>query len=125
MDILIADRQIKVRNLLSILLSKHHGWFITGIAKDSEDLRDKIDSHKPDVLLLDWSLIDGQSARLLQSLRSGNPDMRIIVMSDDPEVKGRALSMGVNYFINKLDSPERMIATLRYCERSLPHIRRQ
>ena len=37
-------------------------------------------------------------------------------MSGDPEVKERAHSMGVNHFINKLDSPEWMIATFRYCE---------
>lgn len=105
MDILIADHQINVHNALSILHSKHPGRFITGITKDPEDLHEQIDSHKPDVLLLDWSLLDGQSTRLLQSLRSGNPDMRIIVMSGDPEVKERAHSMGVNHFINKLDSP--------------------
>jgi len=37
-------------------------------------------------------------------------------MSGNPAVKARALSLGVNYFIDKLGSPERMIATLHDCE---------
>ena len=63
MDILIANRQIKIRKALSILFSKYPGWIVTGIDKDTEDLQEQIDSHRPDVLLLDWSLPDGQFTR--------------------------------------------------------------
>ena len=68
MDILIADHQIKVRHALSILLSKHPDWSITGTAEDLEDLHEQIDYHKPDVLLIDWSLQEEQSDRLLKPL---------------------------------------------------------
>ncbi len=119
MNILIADRQRKVRNALSILLSQHPGWFVIGSVKNLDDLHKQIDSHKPDILLIDWSLIDGQTTGLIQSLRRNDPDLVIIVLSGNPNMKVRALSMGANQFINKLDSPERMIAFLCSCENNI------
>lgn len=90
-----------------------------GSVKNLDDLHKQIDSHKPDILLIDWSLIDGQTTGLIQSLRRNDPDLVIIVLSGNPNMKVRALSMGANQFINKLDSPERMIAFLCSCENNI------
>jgi DNA-binding NarL/FixJ family response regulator len=119
MNILIADRQVRVRNALTTLLQKQPGWNVSGIAKDTEDLLSKLDSPIFDALLLDWSLPDVQHSQLIDTIHHINPSLRIIVMSANPETKVHAESLGVDFFVNKADSPMRLITTLRICENEL------
>lgn len=119
MNILIADRQAKVRYALSTLLQKHPGWAVSGVAKDSEDLLSKLTDHMSDALLLDWSLPGIQHAQLIDTIHNADPALMIIVMSANPEVKIHAESLGADYFVSKTDSPDRLITTIQTCEHEL------
>lgn len=119
MNILIADRQSKVCYALSTLLKKYPGWVISGTAKNSDDLLEKISSLISDALLLDWSLPGIQHAQLIDTIHNANPSLRIIVMSANPEIKADAESLGIDFFVNKTDSPNQLISTIRTCEHEL------
>lgn len=121
MNILIADRQAKVRFALSILLQEQPGWTVSGVVNNKQDLFTKVTILKPDVLLLDWSLLGEGHAEIINSIRHQIPDLRIIVMSVDPEVKEHAMSLGVMYFVSKVDSPKRLVATIQACEQNIVH----
>ena len=82
----------KVSYALSTLLQKNPGWAVSGIAKDTKDLLDKLASQISDALLLDWSLPGIQHALLIDIIHKENPSLRIIVMSANPEVKVQAES---------------------------------
>lgn len=119
MNIFIADRQKKVRNALKILLSKHPGWNVTGMVKDPDELEKELHNQNPNVLLLDWSLGNTLSNDLLESLQSTHPDLIIVIMSGNPDIRKQAKTAGVDLFINKLDSPHSLISTLNACERKI------
>jgi DNA-binding NarL/FixJ family response regulator len=119
MDILIADRRSMVRYALSTLLKKHSGWVVIGIAENTQGLFSILTNHKPDVLLLDWTLPGSQSTEIIQAIRYTHPDLRIIVMSADPDIRGKAISLGADYFVSKIESPSVLITAIKSCERRI------
>lgn len=117
MDILIADRRSMVRYALSTLLQKHSTWVVIGVAENTQGLLTILTDHDPEVLLLDWTLPGLLPEEIIQTIRHTHPDMRIIVMSADPDVRGAAISLGADYFVSKTESPHQLIATIKSCER--------
>jgi len=116
MNILIADSQSKVQFALSVLLQEHSGWVVTGVAQNSEDLLYKADKLKPDVVLVDWSLPGLRPAELLKAVHQLPFQPHVIVLSTDPEIRQRALAMGADYFISKVDPPNKLLEALALYE---------
>jgi len=116
MNILIADGQTKVRYALSVLLQEQTGWMVVGMAHNGEELLSKTNKLKPDVLLVDWSLPGLRPAELMDALHRLAFRPSVIVLSTDPEIRQRAMAMGADYFISKVDSPNKLLEVLQVCE---------
>jgi len=116
MRILIADNQSKVRFALSVLLQEQQGWIIIGNAVNAGDVLAKVISLKPDVLLLDWDLPGLHHADLLGAVRRLSDSILIISISANPEVRQEVLTLGADFFVSKIDSPQLLIEIFRDCE---------
>ena len=116
MNILIADGQTKVRYALSVLLQEQTGWMVVGMAHNGEELLSKTNKLKPDVLLVDWSLPGLRPAELMDALHRLAFRPSVIVLSTDPEIRQRAIAMGADYFISKVDPPNKLLEVLQVCE---------
>lgn len=111
MKVLIAEHQARVRQALSILLREQVGYQVVGCTEDSADLVEKISRLLPDVLLLDLELPGLALSELVGALGANRP--AVIVIGAHPEMRQEALSQGVDFFISKIDSPDRLREALQ------------
>jgi len=112
MRVLVADDQVKVRSALRVLLGQHLNWEVVGETGEAAQLSVQICDTRPDVVLLDWELpglvLDGA----FSVFRARFPDTKIVALSGRPEACQEALAAGVDAFVSKMDSPERLLDTL-------------
>lgn len=118
MKILIADRLMKVRYAISILLQENTDWTVCDTVNNADDLLIKIKLHKPDVLLIDWHLLEPFPGELKSNIQRTSPGAKIIVMSVDPQVASWARSIGVNNFVSKTYPAKKLIGAIQNSEQS-------
>lgn len=113
MRLLLADDQIKVRSALRLLLEQEPDFQVVGEAADATGLLLAVTEKEPDVVLLDWELPGLPAAQLVRLLQYERPFLKIIAMSSRPEVERLALDTGVQTFLSKSESPERVLSIIR------------
>jgi DNA-binding NarL/FixJ family response regulator len=98
---LIEDHHL-VREGLRLVLATN-GMDVVGECASAEQAFDSVAQHKPDVILLDLSLADGDGITLLRELRARAPLTRILVvtMHRDPETVRQALLAGAAGYLVK------------------------
>jgi DNA-binding NarL/FixJ family response regulator len=111
--VLIADNQARVRWALQTFLQEEKGLILVGETSKAESLLSLVERSRPDLLLLDWGLLDQPIADLLTALRGLDFQVKVIVLSSQPEIQEAALAAGVEAFVSKGDPPESLITTLR------------
>ena len=112
MRILLADDQPKVRFALRVLLERQPGLEVVGEAVNALDLVAQAQLTCPDLVLLSWELPGQATSELLSALRSACPDLVVISLSGRLEERRAALTAGVNAFVCKCDSPERLLKVI-------------
>ena len=112
MRLYIADNQAKVRYALRVLLEKEPYILIAGEASSTNSLQDKISASKPDILIIDWLLLNKRSTELLCELRGAAPKMKVIILSSRPEQRDEILNAGADAFISKIDPPDKLLAAI-------------
>ena len=117
MRILLADYESNVRYGLRVLLEERSEFEVVGEAADAEDLLAQIEAVCPDLVLLSWGLPGLAGTDLLPALRSVCDDLYVIVLSGRPEARQAILDAGANAFISKVESPERLLATIASARR--------
>ena len=101
--ILIADDSTLVRNNIKRLLGGIKNLDIFE-SKNVESSLNSIQKIKPDILLLDLRMPDGNGLDVLKSLNEKQCDKPVtIVMTNnsDPEIKNICLNEGADYFYDK------------------------
>ena len=117
--ILIADQRQKVRFGLQVLLQEQLGYPIIGYASDTKDLLGSLKILKPDILLLDWNLPGMPPSDLVRIIQENYPEVRILIMSANPDTKTDALLSGVDFYINKGEAPTTLMKILHDCSNSI------
>ena len=112
MRLFIADDQSRVRYALRVLLEKNPDILITGEAGSADSLQQLIYDAKPDILVIDWMLVNGQTTSLLRALKVDAPDLKIIVLSSRSDLKDEVLNAGGDAFISKTDPPDKLLAAI-------------
>jgi DNA-binding NarL/FixJ family response regulator len=70
---------------------------------------------RPDVILVDLGLPDGDGIDLVRSLRQMLPEARCVVLTldDSPQQRSRALSTGAIGFVGKHEPTDVLLAAIR------------
>lgn len=125
--VVVADQLEPVRAGLRLLLGQAHGLTVTGEACTAESLVALTNERKPDLVLLEWGLPGSQFRTIVRKLRAARPEMSVIALSANPEVRREALDAGADAFVSKLDPPERLLATMHDCvaKHSISHVLRE
>jgi two-component system response regulator DesR len=113
MRVLLADGRELVRFALHILLGLEAELVLVGDVGDARSLLTAIHTTRPDVLLLDWELPDLVGPRMLATLRTDFPDLKVIVLSCELGNKHLVLLSGADAFVSKIEPPDRLLALLR------------
>ncbi len=72
------------------------------------------EQHKPDVILLDIRMPDGDGLATLEKLRAKVPDSKVVMLStyDNPTYIARAVALGACDYVLKGSNREDLIATI-------------
>ncbi len=113
--VLIVDEHPVVRHGLRHLLENADDLSICGEVETAGDARRAIDRLRPDVLICDISLREGDGIELVRNLRAHYPQLPILVLSalDETIYSARMLAIGVSGYIMKQASTEQLLASLR------------
>ena len=98
---LIEDHHL-VREGLRLVLTTN-GFDVVGECPSVQGAFDLLERHRPDVVLLDLSLADGDGVALLREMHARSPDTRIVVvtMHRDAETVRQALLAGADGYVVK------------------------
>jgi len=111
---LIADDHEVIRTGLATLLAGSE-IEIVAMAANGKQAVQMAEQHKPDVILLDIRMPDGDGLATLEKLRAKVPDSKVVMLStyDNPTYIARAVALGAADYVLKGSSCEDMIATIR------------
>ncbi len=112
--LLVVDDHEVVRRGLAVLLAGSEIEIVAEAATGKEAIR-QAEKHRPDVILLDVRLPDGDGLVTLEKLRSKVPECRVVMLStyDNPTYMARAVALGAADYILKGSSREDIIATIK------------
>lgn len=112
-SILIADDHAVVRaGLVSMLRGTEVD--IVGEAGSGTEAVKKTVELKPDAVLMDIRMIDGDGLSALQELRTQAPDTRVVMLStyDNPTYIARSLALGASDYVLKGSPREQIVGAL-------------
>ena len=101
--LLLVDDHSVVRAGLRMLLESDGDLEVVDESGDLADAVFKVRRHKPDMILLDVRLPDGDGVEAIGRLRAEAPDSRVLILSmeDDPHHVRQAFANGANGYILK------------------------
>jgi DNA-binding NarL/FixJ family response regulator len=111
--LLIADDHELIRTGLASLLAGSNIEIVAEAANGKETIK-LAEQHKPDVILLDIRMPDGDGLGTLEKLRVKVPGSRVVMLStfDNPTYIARAVALGASDYVLKGSSREDLITTL-------------
>jgi len=111
---IIDDHKVLVE-ALAVLISSYDDMEFAGGANSIQSGIELVSECKPDILLLDVDLPDGNGLDSIQTLVGLNPSMRVVVLSGltDEYTLMKAIDLGVSGFLPKGSSLNELISTVR------------
>lgn len=112
--LLICDDHEVIRTGLASLLAGTDIQIIGEAANGKDALRLAL-KDKPDVILLDIRMPDGDGLSTLEKLRAKVPESKVVMLStyDNPTYIARAVALGASDYVLKGSSRDDLIATLQ------------
>ena len=111
--IFIADADKHSRLGLEMLIDHEQGMKIVGIAVQAKDLPGQVAAAKPDVVLVDWQLIELSPTETIGTLRLIESRPHIIVLHTQRETGQESKNAGADFFVCKDQSPKDLLTELR------------
>jgi DNA-binding NarL/FixJ family response regulator len=111
----LVDDHHLIREGLRLVLEGEPGFEIVGEAADHASAVELVVAEHPDVLLLDLTFPEGDAIPLLRTLKTRQPDLRVIVltMHSDPETVRQALAAGAAGYLVKGAQSRELIEAIR------------
>jgi two-component system invasion response regulator UvrY len=110
--VLLADPDAVTRRALALLLRSKFDLSNISEAADGATLIRALADHRPDLVLLDWSLPGRPACETLLAMHTEYPDMHLVIMSVNPAHAAKAEALGA-VFIHKATGAEQVLEQLR------------
>lgn len=113
--VLIADDHSVVRSGIKQILSEESDMKVTGEARNSQEVIEKISKDKFDVLVLDITMPGKSGLEVLNDIKKIQPNTPILILSMHPEEQFaiRALRSGASGYLTKDGAPEELVIAIR------------
>jgi len=111
--LLVCDDHPVIRTGLAALLAGTDIEIVAEASNGKEVVR-QAEKVKPDVVLLDIRMPDGDGLAVLDELKAASPESRVVMLStyDNPTYIARAVALGASDYVLKGSSREDIIATI-------------
>ena len=113
MRILVVDKCVRVRSALKLLTEHVTDHSIVGEVEDAEKLMATISETTPDLVLLEWEILQELKSGVIASLKAENPGLKVVILSRQPSYRKSAMEAGADHFMCKIDPPDRLQEILR------------
>jgi len=115
----VIDPQPAVRAGLVMLLRAEPGVVPVGTAAGSSDAHDLLARERPDVVLLEHRLLDGDGIALCRRIKAESADTRVILYTalPDAEVELVARVVGADGLVDKASPPAELFEAIRIVAR--------
>jgi DNA-binding NarL/FixJ family response regulator len=113
--VLIADDHSVVRRGIKQILSEENDMKVTGEARNSQEVIEKISKEKFDVLVLDITMPGKSGLEVLNDIKKLQPNTPILILSMHPEEQFaiRALRSGASGYLTKDSAPEELVIAVK------------
>jgi DNA-binding NarL/FixJ family response regulator len=113
---MICDDHEVIRTGLASLLAGTDFEIVAEAANGKDALKLAV-KDKPDIILLDIRMPDGDGLATLEKLRQKAPESKVIMLStyDNPTYIARAVALGASDYVLKGSTRDDIIATLKAC----------
>jgi DNA-binding NarL/FixJ family response regulator len=113
--VMIVDDHPVVRQGIKLMINAETDLKICGEAQSEQQARRMVRELKPDALVVDLSLSEGDGFNIVRDVHAHFPEIRILVLSmhDEAIYAERLLSQGASGYIMKQAATEQLITALR------------
>jgi DNA-binding NarL/FixJ family response regulator len=113
--IVIVDDHPIVRDGLTRLINEQSDFIVVAEAEGPPDALHAINAERPDLVILDLTLANGDGLELCKQLHDLHPDLPVLVLSmhDEAFYAERSLRAGAAGYVMKQERPETVIAAAR------------
>jgi DNA-binding NarL/FixJ family response regulator len=110
MKVFIADDSPILQDRLKTMLSDFPEVEIAGQARDVPEAIKSIQDLNPDLVILDIRMPGGSGIEVLQSIKKGRPDIKVIVFTNYPypQYRKKCMDLGADYFFAKATESDRI-----------------
>jgi DNA-binding NarL/FixJ family response regulator len=116
--LLVCDDHEVIRSGLATLFAGSEIEIVGEAATGKDSLKQAL-KLKPDVILLDIRMPDGDGLSTLEKIRAKMPTAKVVMLStyDNPTYVARAVALGANDYVLKGSSKDNMISVIVTCAR--------
>jgi DNA-binding NarL/FixJ family response regulator len=113
--LMLVDDHEMVAQSLRIILEQEADIDVVAVATSVAEAVDAATVHRPEVVLMDYYLPDGDGVSLATRIKTIDPAIKIILLtgSDDPQALRRAVEAGCVGYLDKLGSLEELASAVR------------
>lgn len=115
-SVLIVEDDMRIANIISKTINNEEGFEVIGIAQNTTEAKDLLDSFKPELIFLDVSLVESNGLDVLkyvrQDLNAFDISIVMLTAAKDSEVIQEAMSYGAFDYILKPLAFSRLKLTL-------------
>lgn len=113
--LLIIEDHKMLRDGVRLLFKRSREIKVVGEAGSCREALDAVRKHRPDIVLLDYRLPDGDGLKLLGSLRAEFPQTRVLIMSGtlNRAIVRACMLAGANGFISKEVGAQEIVTAVR------------
>lgn len=119
MKVLIMDDQASVRSALKCVLEQEEDIQVVGEIDDQRLLVRSVETTHPNLLIVDWELLNQDGDRLFRTIREHFSNLYILAMRSRPTGGKLGLSDKTFTMISKSDSPDKLFKKLRQINQSI------
>jgi DNA-binding NarL/FixJ family response regulator len=114
-SILLVDDHPLVREWLTTLIRQQADLHVCGESGSAPAALQLMESHRPDIAIVDISLASGSGLELIKSIKSVHPGVALLVLSmhDEMLYAERALRAGAGGYIMKSEATQKVIQAIR------------
>ncbi len=113
MKVLIADDQENVRSALRFALKHEQNMRVVGEVEDIEYLVSALERTRPNLLIIDWELLNGDANAFLASVRERFPDLYILAMCSRCGIGQSATNDETYAMVSKSESTSQLLIKIR------------
>ena len=113
--VLLVDDSAAIRAGLTALIESTADMSVVGACTDGSEAVDAATRHRPDVVLMDFSMPGMNGIDATEALLASNPGCRVLLLTTTvaAEVVHRARGAGAVGFVRKADDPSDLLDAIR------------